>query len=150
MKAIRVTELGGPEVLQPATVDDPVAGPGEILIRVEAAGVNFIEVYYRKGLYSTPLPFTPGSEGAGIVAAVGAGVESLHVGDRVVTQNFRGSYAELATAPADKVIQIPDGVSTKLAGKHIKRGVFRFEFLSLLFRQVGLSTAGQCLTKLGQ
>jgi NADPH:quinone reductase len=100
MRAIRVHENGGPEVLRAETIADPVAGPGEVLVRVEAVGLNFIEVYQRKGLYPLALPYTPGEEGAGSVVAVGAGVTDIHVGDRVVSYNLKGSYAELALADA--------------------------------------------------
>ena len=111
MRAIRVHELGGPDVMRLETVADPSPGPGEVLVRIEAIGLNFIEVYFRKGLYKTPLPFTPGSEGAGTVVAVGAGVNDVAVGDRVASQNFTGSYAELALAKADRLVRIPDGLN---------------------------------------
>jgi NADPH:quinone reductase len=112
MKAIRVHEYGGPEVMQLETIDDPRPGPGEALVRIDAAGVNFIDVYLRKGLYKTTLPFTPGSEGAGTVVALGQGVTAPRVGERVASVNFAGSYAELALARADRLVVIPDGVST--------------------------------------
>ncbi len=123
MRAIRVHELGGPEVLRVETVDDPIAGPGEVLVRIEAVGVNFIEIYNRKGIYKSPLPFTPGEEGAGTVAAVGPGVTDIRVGDRVVSYNFRGSYAELAVAAADRLIAIPEGVSTHTAAAVMLQGL---------------------------
>lgn len=113
MQAIRVHELGGPEVMRLETIDDPSPGPGEALVRVEAIGLNFIEVYHRKGLYKSPLPFTPGTEGAGVVVALGAGVSDLHVGDRVASQNLMGSYAELALARSDRLVRIPDGLSAR-------------------------------------
>src|SRR4051812_9715024 len=93
MNAIRVAELGGPEVLRLETVETPTPGAGEALVRMESVGVNFIDVYFRKGLYRSTFPFTPGSEGAGTVVAVGAGVLDVRVGDRVASQNFLGSYA---------------------------------------------------------
>src|SRR5674476_398597 len=80
MRAIRIHETGGPEVMQLETIDDPAPGTGEALVHMESIGVNFVEVYYRKGLYKNPLPFTPGSEGAGTVVAVGAGVRDVSVG----------------------------------------------------------------------
>lgn len=113
MRAIRVHEFGGPEVMRLETVDDPRPGPGEALVRLDASGVNFIDVYFRKGLYKTPLPFTPGSEGAGTVVALGEGVSAPRVGDRVASTNFAGSYAELATVRADRLVILPDGVSTR-------------------------------------
>ncbi len=123
MRAIRVRETGGPEVLRVETVDDPVAGPGEVLVRVEAVGVNFIEIYNRTGIYKSALPFTPGEEGAGTVAAVGPGVADVSVGDRVVSYNLKGSYAELAVAAADRLIAIPDDVSTDVAAAVILQGI---------------------------
>jgi NADPH2:quinone reductase len=123
MKAIRVRELGGPEVLRIATVDDPIPGPGEVLLRVEAVGLNFIEVYNRLGIYKSPLPFTPGEEGAGTVQAVGAGVSNVQVGDRVVSYNLRGSYAELAVVSAERVIAVPEDVSTEVAAAVVLQGV---------------------------
>ena len=123
MRAIRVRETGGPEVLRLETVDDPVAGPGEVLVRIEAVGLNFIEVYNRTGIYKSALPFTPGEEGAGTVRAVGPGVTDVRVGDRVVSYNLRGSYAELAVVAADRVIAIPEGVSTETAAAVMLQGL---------------------------
>jgi NADPH2:quinone reductase len=123
MRAIRVRETGGPEVLRVETVDDPVAGPGEIVVRLEAVGVNFIEIYNRTGIYKSPLPFTPGEEGAGTVEAVGPGVADLRVGDRVVSYNLKGSYAELAVVAADRVVAIPEGVSTHAAAAVLLQGI---------------------------
>ena len=123
MRAIRVHENGGPEVLRVETVDDPIPGPGEVLVRVEATGVNFIEIYQRKGMYKTPLPSIPGEEGAGTVAAVGPGVTDLRAGDRVVSFNFKGSYAELSIADADRLIAVPDDVSPRDAAAVILQGM---------------------------
>lgn len=113
MKAIRVHEHGGPEVMTLETVADPLPGPAEALVRLESIGVNFIDCYFRKGLYKTPLPYTPGTEGAGVVVAVGRGVTDVAVGDRVVSQNFAGAYAELSVARADRLVVLPDGVTTR-------------------------------------
>ncbi len=123
MRAIRVHELGAPEVMRLETADDPVPGPGEALVRLEATGVNFIEVYFRKGLYKTPLPFTPGSEGAGVVVSVGDGVTGVRAGDRVASTNLRGSYAELALAPADRLVVLPEGVSTRQGAAVMLQGM---------------------------
>ena len=112
MKAIRVDRLGGPEVLQLADVPVPSPGPGEALIRQTAAGVNFIDVYVRTGLYKRPLPFVNGREGAGRVEAVGDGVTNVKPGDRVAyaqTPNL-GGYAEANAVPARELVHIPDGV----------------------------------------
>jgi len=123
MRAIRIHETGGPEVMQLETIDDPAPGTGEALVRMESIGVNFVEVYYRKGLYKNPLPFTPGSEGAGTVVAVGAGVRDVAVGDRVTSQSFQGSYAELALAKVDKLVRIPDGLEARIAAAAMLQGM---------------------------
>jgi len=123
MKAIVVRRTGDAGVLLVEDVDDPTPGPGEALVRIEAAGVNFIEVYQRTGLYARPLPFTPGSEGAGEVVALGDGVTHVGVGDRVVSESFRGTYAELAVAPADRLVRIPPRVSTDVAAAVILQGL---------------------------
>lgn len=115
MKAIRVHETGGPDVLHLEDVDPPKPNAGELLIDVEAAGLNFIEVYQREGLYQMARPFIPGSEAAGVVRAVGDGVRGFGVGDRVVSQSVNGSYAQQTTVAADKAIKIPTGVDTKTA-----------------------------------
>jgi NADPH:quinone reductase len=123
MRAIRVHELGGPEVLRLETVDDPTPGPGEVVVRLEAIGVNFMEIYQRKGIYKTPLPFTPGEEGAGTVAAVGPRVVDVKVGDRVASHNLKGAYAELARADADRLVAIPEGLSARDAAAAMLQGM---------------------------
>jgi NADPH2:quinone reductase len=115
MKAIRVSENGGPEVLKFEDVPEPTPGKGEVLLDIEAIGVNFIDVYYRLGLYPSPMPLTLGSEAAGVVRSLGEGVSDLEIGDRVVTQNVKGAYAERGVAAAANVVKIPDGVSSKVA-----------------------------------
>jgi NADPH2:quinone reductase len=94
MKAIVVEKIGGPEVLELRESDPGTPGPGQVRVRARAAGVNFIDVYFRTGLYPRPLPFVSGLEGAGVVEALGAGVSSLAVGDRVAWASAPGSYAE--------------------------------------------------------
>ena len=96
MQAIQVQRLGGPEVLELVEVEQPQPGPGQVRVEVAAAGVNFIDVYHRTGLYPKPLPFIPGDEGAGKVVAVGPGVETVKVGDRVASTNLAGAYAQFA------------------------------------------------------
>jgi NADPH:quinone reductase len=123
MRAVRIHEIGGPETLQLETVDDPIPGPGEVLVRIEATGVNFIEIYHRTGLYKVKMPFTPGTEGAGTVTALGPGVSDVRVGDRVASTDFRGTYAELAIAPADRVVALPDGLSARNAAAAMLQGM---------------------------
>ena len=123
MRAIRVHENGGAEALRLETIPDPVPGPGQVLVRLEAIGVNFIEIYQRRGLYKVEMPFVPGEEGAGTVAATGPGVEDVRVGDRVASVNFRGSYAELAIADANKVVPIPDGLGAREAAAVMLQGM---------------------------
>ena len=123
MKAIRIHEHGGPEALRLEEVPEPVPGPGQVLFRVEAAGVNFIEVYQRTGLYRVTLPATPGSEAAGTVAAVGPGVTEFHAGDAVASQNVLGAYAEYALAPAERVVRLPPGVTTRLGAAVMLQGM---------------------------
>src|SRR6185312_7976974 len=106
VKAIRVHSTGGPEVLRYEEVPKPTPGPGQALLRIEAIGVNFVEIYQRTGLYKVPLPFTPGSEAAGTVEAVGPGVTIVKPGDRVGSVNVLGAYAEYAIAPADRLMTI--------------------------------------------
>jgi NADPH:quinone reductase len=123
MRAIRIAETGGPEKLTLETLADPRPAPGELLVRIEAAGVNFIEIYQRKGQYPLTLPYTPGNEGAGTVVAVGDGVDPSRVGERIVSSVVRGAYAEYATVPAEKAVRIPDGVTTRVAAALILQGI---------------------------
>lgn len=111
MQAVRVTALGGPEVLRIEEIPAPRPGVDELLIRVEVAGVNFIDTYHRRGLYPMPLPFVPGIEGAGTVVERGTDVRSLDEGDRVAFCLASGAYAELVTVPAWKAARLPLGVS---------------------------------------
>ena len=111
MKAIRVNEHGGPEVLAFLDVDTPCIGEGEVLLKIESAGINFIDTYQRSGLYQIPLPSTLGLEAAGTVVETGANVTGLNIGDRVAYTNVAGAYAEFAAVPADKLVAIPEGVS---------------------------------------
>ncbi len=123
MKAIRVHRTGGPEVLQAEDAVIPEPGPGQALIRVDAIGVNFVEIYQRTGLYKVPLPFTCGTEAAGTVEAVGPGVTTVQRGDRVASVNVLGAYAEYAVAPADRLVPLPDRVSTHQAAAVMLQGM---------------------------
>lgn len=123
MKGIRVQSTGGPEVLRLEDVPTPEPGPGQLLLRVEAAGVNFIDVYQRKGLYRLPLPFTPGREAAGVVERVGAGVTTLKPGDRVVSETVAGGYAEFTVVAAERAVPLPDGLDTRVAAAVMLQGL---------------------------
>jgi NADPH2:quinone reductase len=111
MKAVRAQASGGPEVLRYEDVPRPEPKPGEAVVKIEAAGLNYIDVYFRTGAYKASFPLTLGQEGSGTVAAVGAGVTGVRVGDRVASVNMAGSYAEYAAVPAEKLVPLPDGVS---------------------------------------
>jgi NADPH2:quinone reductase len=123
MKAIRVHENGGPDVLRYETVTDPQPRAGELLVRLAAAGINFIDVYRRTGMYPVPLPFIPGTEGAGTVIALGDGVTGFAVGDRVAYEGPLGAYAELQAVPAGKLVKVPDGVATDVAAAVMLQGM---------------------------
>ncbi|MGI8785595.1 MAG: quinone oxidoreductase family protein [Acidobacteriota bacterium] len=123
MRAIRVHSTGGPEVLQLETLATPSPKPGEALIKVEAAGVNFIDIYYRSGLYKTDLPFVPGMEGAGTVEAVGADAGDVHPGQRVAWAMSLGSYAEYAVVAAWKLVPILEEISTEMAAAAMLQGM---------------------------
>ena len=123
MHAVQVARTGGPEVLEAAEVADPVPGDGELLVTVAAAGVNFIDVYRRTGLYPVPLPSVPGSELAGRVLAVGAGVTDVVPGDLVASSDAAGAYAELAVVPAARAVRVPDGVTAEQAAAVLLQGL---------------------------
>jgi NADPH2:quinone reductase len=123
MKAIRVEEYGGPEKLVYREVDKPEPKAGEALVRIEAIGVNYIDVYHRTGLYPLPLPFTPGSEASGRVEAVGDDADEIQVGDRVAYAMSLGAYAEYAAVQAARLVKIPDGVDEESAAAAMLQGM---------------------------
>jgi len=125
MRAIVVSELGGPEVMVAAEREDLVAGPGEIVVKVAAAGVNFIDIYQRSGIgaYTQRTPYTPGGEGAGTVLAVGDGVTDVAVGDQVAWATGQGSYAEQAVLPAQNAVPVPHGIDLKVAAAVMLQGM---------------------------
>ncbi len=124
INAIRVHQTGGPEVLQNEQIEIGEPGAGEAKVRHEAIGLNFIDVYFRTGLYkAAQMPFTPGNEGAGIVVAVGSGVENLKVGDRVAYAATPGSYAEERILPADRLVKVPDSIELKTAAAMMLKGM---------------------------
>jgi NADPH2:quinone reductase len=123
MLTIRVQEYGGPEVLVAAEAAAPEPGAGEIVVDLAATGVNFIEIYQREGRYQVPLPMVPGGEGAGTVSAVGPGVDTVRVGDRVASVDLRGAYAGQALVAADRVVNVPDGVDLDTAAAAMLQGM---------------------------
>ncbi len=123
-KAVRIHEYGGPEVMKLEDVSSPQPGPGEVLVRFHAAGVNFIDTYFRTGAYKAPaMPFIPGNEGAGEVAGVGEGVRDFKTGDRVAFVGTLGCYVEERTVPADRLVHLPDAVSYETAAAMMLKGL---------------------------
>jgi len=123
MKAIQVKQVGGPDAMELTEMPVPQAKANEAVLKVIAAGVNFIDVYYREGRYKAAVPFVPGQEAAGDVVAVGSEVTSVKVGDRVAYTMVMGSYAEYAAVPADKLVKIPEGVSYEQAAAAMLQGM---------------------------
>lgn len=123
MQAIRAFETGGPEVMKLIDVDTPSPAPGEVLIRVEAAGVNFVDIYHRSGLYKLPLPLHLGVEGAGVVEAVGGAVRDLQPGDRVAWARGPGSYATHLAINESAVVKIPEGIDATTAAAAMLQGM---------------------------
>ena len=122
-KAICFSGYGGPEVLEWADVDVPEPGPGEVRISHRAIGVNFVDVYQRKGIYKVPLPAVAGNEGAGVVEAVGEGVESVRVGDRVAYAGRQGSYCEARVLPAERLCRLPEAIGFEQAAGMMLKGL---------------------------
>src|SRR5712691_7292174 len=123
MKAIQVQKHGGPEVL--TLVDLPVPKPksNEVVVKISAAGINFVDVYFREGRYPAPLPFVVGQEAAGIVSEVGSEVKSWIPGDRVTYTGILGSYAEYATVPADRLVRVPETITFEQAAAAMLQGM---------------------------
>lgn len=141
MKAVRYHQTGGPEVLRLEEVPEPEPEPGEVLLQVHAAGVNFADTERRRGLYDAhvPLPRILGSEAAGVISAVGLGVDKALVGRRAVTLTTTGSYASFAKAPASEIVTLPDGVSFEIAAAVPVQGLTAYHLL----RTVGQVREGQ-------
>lgn len=123
MKAIRIHAQGGLEVLRHEDVPVPAPGPGQALVRIAAAGVNFIDIYHRSGLYPVSFPYTLGQEAAGTVTAIGPGVTGVAVGDRVGYTGVPGAYAELAVVPAERLVPLPPGVTARQAAAVLLQGI---------------------------
>jgi NADPH2:quinone reductase len=140
MRAVRITETGGPEVLKLAEVETPAPRPGEILLRHEAIGLNFIDTYQRRGLYPMPLPSALGTEAAGVVEAIGDGVTRFAVGDRAayVTRKL-GAYADASVVGANDAVKLPDGVDARTAAAALLKGLTA----EALLRRIHPVTAGE-------
>jgi NADPH2:quinone reductase len=123
MKAVRVHTVGGPEVLRYEDVAEPTPKAGEAVVKIDAAGLNYIDIYYRSGLYKTDLPFTLGLEAAGTVTAVGPGVSEVKVGDKVAYTGVPGAYAEYAAVPAARLVVLPAGVTTRQGAAAMLQGM---------------------------
>jgi len=123
MRAIQIHQTGGPEVLTLAEIPIPIPGPGQVLIKIAATGVNFIEIYFREGRYKAPLPLIPGSEASGVVEQIGPGVEGFSVGDPVASTAVLGSYAEYALVPAAQLVKVPAGMDLKQAAAAVLQGM---------------------------
>ena len=123
MKAIQISETGGPEVLKLVEMPIPEPGPGQVLIRVESTGVNFVEIYFRKGMYKAALPFVPGSEAAGTIEELGPGVTGFAAGDAVASTSVMGSYSEYALVPAAQLVKVPAGLSLECAAAAMLQGM---------------------------
>lgn len=139
-RAILIREYGGPEVLELAEIDVPAPAPGEVQIRHKAIGVNFVDTYYRTGLYkAASLPFISGSEGSGVVVAVGEGVDNFREGDRVAYPNANGAYCELRNIAASSLLHLPDDISFETAAAMMLKGM-TVEFLLNRTYRVGPET----------
>ena len=123
MRAIRVHATGGPEQLVLDELPVPEPGPGQALVKIEAAGVNFIDTYHRGGLYKVALPFIPGQEGAGTVERVGAGVTQVKTGDRVAWASLTQGYADYAALPADRLVPVPPAITSRQAATLMLQGL---------------------------
>jgi NADPH2:quinone reductase len=159
MKAIEITQTGGPEVMQMRDLAIPEAQHGEVLIQIAASGINFVDLFVRDGRYGNQTPFTPGQEAAGTVAAVGSGVSDLKPGDRVAWCSVLGTYAEFAVAPAERVVPIPDDVTFEQAAAallqgmtahYLSRSAYRIQPGDEVLVHAGAGGTGLLLTQMAQ
>ena len=141
MRAIQVSKVGGPEVLQLVELPNPKPKSNEAIVQLKASGVNFIDVYFREGRYPAPLPFVDGQEAAGIVTEVGSEVSDVKVGDRVSYTGVLGSYAEYAAVPAARLVHIPDNVSFELAASVMLQGMTAHYLLNSTYKLKSGETA---------
>lgn len=134
MRAIQVSESGGPEVLHYAELPDPEAGPGQLLVDTDAIGVNFIDTYIRAGVYPQQLPYIPGAEGTGVVVAIGDGVTDFRVGDRVAWAGGARSYAQKVTVEAAVAVPVPEGVDPAVAASALLQGMTAHYLVESVYR----------------
>ncbi|WP_194815551.1 quinone oxidoreductase [Nocardia sp. XZ_19_385] len=134
MRAIQVSEHGGPEVLQSVEAPDPQPGPDQLLVDTQAIGINFIDTYFRTGMYPQATPYIPGSEGSGVVAEVGANVTEFKVGDRVAWCAAPGSYAAKVAVNAAVAIPVPDGVEAPVAASALLQGMTAHYLLESVYK----------------
>ncbi|WP_330256476.1 quinone oxidoreductase [Nocardia sp. NBC_00565] len=134
MRAIQVSEHGGPEVLKYVEVPDPTIGPDQLLVDADAIGINFIDTYIRTGRYPQPVPYVPGAEGTGVVAEVGAAVTEFAVGDRVAWAAAPGSYAERVAVPAAVAVKVPDGVDAPVAASALLQGMTAHYLIESIYK----------------
>jgi NADPH2:quinone reductase len=146
MKAIRIHEHGAPGVMRLEELPTPSAGPGQLLVRVEAAGVNYIDTYQRSGQYAVPLPYTVGLEGAGLVEEVGPGVAGFQSAQRVAWTNVPGAYASHALVPAEKAVPLPSGTDARLAAAVMLQGMTAHYLAHATYR---LKAGDTCLVHAG-
>lgn len=146
MKAIVVHEAGDADQLRLEDVPEPAPGEGELLVEVESAGLNFIDTYHRGGLYPLDFPFTPGLEGAGVITAIGDGVDGFSTGDRVAWVNALGSYAELHVVPAAAAVPVPEAVGTDVAAAVLLQGITAHYLATSTYP---LSAGDRCLIHAG-
>jgi NADPH2:quinone reductase len=123
MKAIEITQTGGPDVLRLVEVEPPAPAAGQALVQVHAAGVNFIDIYYREGIYKTAMPFIPGQEGAGVIVQVGADVKNFRAGDAVAWCMSPGAYAEFVAVPEANLVRVPAGIGFERAAAILLQGM---------------------------
>ncbi len=123
MRAIQIAKTGGAEVLEYIEMPTPVPTAGQLLVKIEASGVNFIDTYFREGRYAAVLPFVPGQEAAGVVAALGEGVTGFREGDHVAWTGTRGTYAEFVCAPSSDLLHVPPGISSEQAAAALTQGL---------------------------
>uniref|UniRef100_E6QHV3 Quinone oxidoreductase, NADPH-dependent n=1 Tax=mine drainage metagenome TaxID=410659 RepID=E6QHV3_9ZZZZ len=123
MRAIQIAETGGPEVMRLVEVPVPHPQAGQVLVKIAATGVNFIEIYFREGRYKAPLPLTLGMEAAGTVAALGEGVTEFSIGDPVASTSFQGAYAEYALVPAAQLVQVPSALDLRQGAAALLQGM---------------------------